>query len=213
MRQNQGGQTGHGFAKKVAFARRVPQPEHYDVVFVMGLHKTGTSLLTEYLADCFLDTSRVTNPQERGYGGKEMPRYLTRECTVVRRINQLYRENALLSSGSDEYRSICNAQERMANFFRLWSEPIVIKAPFFAYSLSDWLESSLTIGHRACVCITTRPLPQVIEAWDSAPFTKQLLEQGELPRLIKAMEYEIACARTNGIDVREFRYDELLLPV
>ena len=180
------------------------------MVFVIGLHKTGTSLLTEYLAGRFLDTSRITNPQECGYGCKAKPRYLTRECAVVRRINQLYRANPLLSHGSEECGSICDAQEKMEIFFRLWSEPIVIKAPFFAYSLSDWLKISIKTGHRVCVCTTIRPLPEVIEAWESAPFTKMLLAQGELLRLAKAIGYEVARARDNGVEVREFTYDGLM---
>ena len=181
------------------------------MVFVIGLHKTGTSLLTEYLADRFLDTSRITNPRERGYGWKTIPRYLTRECAVVRSINQLYRTNALLSLGSEEGGSTYDAQEEMEIFFQLWSQPIVIKAPFFAYSVRDWLKTSIRSGYRVCVCTTIRPLPQVIEAWDSAPFTQMLLAQGELPRLIKAIRYEVARARANGVEVREFTYDELML--
>jgi hypothetical protein len=210
MRPNQGCQKNQALTKKCAFTRCLPRPERFDVVFVIGLHKTGTSLLTEYLADCFLDTSRITNPQERGYGCKAMPRYLTRECAIVRRINQIYRAKALLNSGGEESGSICNPQEEMENYFRLWSEPVVIKAPFFAYSLSDWLETSQKLGRRVCVCTTIRPLPQVIEAWDSAPFTQVLLAQGELPRLIKAIEYEVAGARANSVEVREFTYDELM---
>ncbi len=210
MRLNQGCQKIQGSAKRTAFTRRLPHPERFDVVFVMGLHKTGTSLLTEYLADCFLDTSRITNPRERGYGWKAIPRYLTRECAIVRRINQLYRANALLSTTSEEVGSFCDAQEEMERFFQLWSEPIVIKAPFFAYSLSDWLKTSVRVGRRACVCITIRPLPQVIKAWDSAPFTQVLLAQGELPRLIKAMGCQVAHASANGVEIREFTYDELI---
>lgn len=196
------------FKKAIACIRRLPQPTRFDVVFVIGLHKTGTSLLVEYLANRFLDTSRTTNPQERGYG-KTIPRYLTRECAVVRRINECYRAKALSVTSEKTAHVFMGARDEMEVFLRSWSVSIVLKAPFFGYSLNDWLDAAWRIGHRTCVCGTHRSLPQVIEAWTRAPYTRELLAQDELPRLSAAIRYQIAYAHAYGVDIRKFTYDEI----
>ena len=101
---------------------QLPEPTQFDVVFVTGLHKSGTSALVQVLADRFLDTSRITNPTERGFG-RSSPRYLTRECKTVRAINERYRSNALAMVG--------------------WTVPIALSTP--SPCELEWVTSTMRI--------------------------------------------------------------------
>lgn len=189
----------------------LPKPPDFDVAFVVGLHKSGTSLLVEHLSNHFFDTSRVTNPGERGYGST-VSRYLTRECKVVRQINESYRSYALPSSSTSSADAFdwTAKRDEMRAFLQRWQGPIVLKAPFFGYSLGDWLDASKALRQRPCVCFAYRNLFDVISEWKKAPYTRELLDQGELARLTTAIDGQIEAAKAAAIDVREFGYDEII---
>lgn len=189
----------------------LPKPTDFDVAFVIGLHKSGTSLLVEHLSNHYFDTSRVTNPDERGYGST-VSRYLTRECKVVRQINESYRSYALPSSSTPTEDAFDWAAKRdeMRAFLKRWQGPIVLKAPFFGYSLGDWLYATKALGRRPCVCFAYRNLSDVINEWQKAPYTRELLDQGELERLSAAIHGQIEGAKVAAIEVYEFGYDEII---
>lgn len=190
--------------------QKLPDPSNFDVVFVIGLHKSGTSLFTEQLSGAFLDTSRETNPNERGYG-MIVPRYFTRECSIVRQINDLCRPHNLRTSCGTGYEQFTKAQirDKMERYLSKWGQPIIVKAPFFAYSLDDWLNSARQIKKKPCVCHIQRDLSEVVTEWENAPFTQKLLRDGELERLNAAITHQIAIAKAASIDVRSFNYTEI----
>jgi hypothetical protein len=191
---------------------QLPEPTQFDVVFVTGLHKSGTSALVQVLADRFLDTSRITNPAERGFG-RSSPRYLTRECKTVRAINEHYRSNALATVRLDDANHIFDTaalRSQMGDFFRAYPRPVVLKAPFFGYSLHDWLAEAARRGRCSCVCVATRPRRDVINAWRHAPFTLAMLAEGELPRLQRGIWHQLRDATERGVAVRRFPYELLL---
>lgn len=189
----------------------LPAPVQFDIVFVTGLHKSGTSLLTERLSSLFFDTSRETNPDERGYGSA-MPRYLTRECKIVRQINDYYRNLALASplTSADQILGSPEKREEIRVYLEHWKKPIVIKAPFFGYSLEDWLDVVNKLELRPCVCLTQRDLSDIAAEWQKAPFTRSLMEQGEFERLHHAIQLQIGRARAAAIEVREFLYHDIV---
>lgn len=118
------------YGKALSCMERMPRPADFDVVFVVGPHKSGTSLLTELLAHRFFDPSRMTNPTERGYG-ERVPRYLTRECSIVRWINARYRgARSQGKSMTVVHLTDHVTREAMDSFLRLWSMPIVIRRLF-----------------------------------------------------------------------------------
>ena len=61
-----------------------------------------------------------------------------------------------------------------------------------------------------CVCITIRPLPQVIKAWDSAPFAQSVAGTRRAAKTSKGVGGMRWPARTNGVEIRQFTYDELI---
>jgi|GEM_PF-2434025 len=195
----------------VSLVNRLPEPKEFDMVFVIGLHKSGTSLLTEHLGNRFYDTSRETNPNERGYG-TTVARYLTRECKIVRQINEVYRTHSTLLFSAQNHNNLDRSRKRkeMTTFIESWQNPIVIKSPFFAYSLDDWLTSAKTLGRKSCVCVTRRSPSDVKAEWNEAPFTKDLLAHGEFDRLCDGIMIQINKAKAISVDVREFLYEEII---
>lgn len=179
----------------------LPNPAETDVVFVIGLHKSGTSLLTQHLSRWFFDTSRETNPFERGYG-TALPRYLTRECSIVRQINGEFR-----AADVPQRAPVIYLRNAMTAYLESWRRPIVLKAPYFAYSLSEWIAAAEGAGLTPCVCCTHRNLRDTVAAWGKAPYTSSLLEIGELDRLRFLLRVQVDSALASDVDVRHFTFE------
>lgn len=185
---------------------RLPRATQFDVVFVVGMHKSGTSLLTEILSlRDFYDPSRLTNPAERGYGNQQA-RYITRECRIIRHINSHFRPDQR-DWESLAPMSVAHAKSLMLAYFRIWNRPIVIKSPFFTYSLLPWVEAANRAGLNTCVCVTTRPAAQLLNAWQCAPFTRGLLARGENVKMIESLSRQLT--RLSSIPRLSIRYFSL----
>src|SRR5215208_4217470 len=149
----------------------------FQVVFICGLFKTGSSLLTKILSESgYLDPSRLSNPQERGYstsGG----RYLTRECSLVRKINERLLHRAAQEPARDDYGTSSSRPlnlSRPIDYLDLWSFPVVLKDPQFVYTLQPWLKAAKQLGLSTAVYFTYRRQEELTAAWMEAPFTRKL---------------------------------------
>lgn len=188
--------------------RRLPIPSQFELVIVVGPHKSGTSLLTEILSESFFDPSRVTNPLERGFG-KTVERYITRECDVVRWINKhilLGQQSACTALTSQPFR----AEDAILTYLQQWRRPFVVKSPYFAYTLQLWINCAMKIGIRVCVCFTTRNATQLAQAWSNAPFTRQLGPTSTLPELIRACHWQWRECQSRGVTPRAFNHSDLV---
>lgn len=158
-----------------------------DVVIVSGLYKTGTSLAVDLCERAgFADPSRETNPTERGYG-ISLRRYLTRECRVLRRLNEtLLAQRAGLSAmtGFDGSRRQSGTWppasiRRLEGYLLSWRAAVVLKDPRFVFTLQRWIAAASHLQMRAGVIFTHRQDDQLRKAWESAPVTRELLARGK----------------------------------
>lgn len=154
-----------------------------DVLFVCGIYKSGTSLAV-HLAEKvgYINIAKQTNPHERGFG-VSVARYNTNECGILRRINE-----KLLPSARDKI-NVWDALERRANpktlteaNFRMILEylsctpkPLVLKDIRFIYTLPIWLRACKMLGLSYRLVFTHRNQDSLIEAWEHAPFTREIL--------------------------------------
>lgn len=154
-----------------------------DVLFVCGMYKSGTSLAV-HLAEKegYRNIAKETNPHERGFG-LSVARYNTNECVILRRINE-----KLLPSARDKFNALV-ALESNANMktptetnFRMIlkyltcsPKPLVLKDVRFIYTLPIWLRACEMLRLSYRVAFTHRNQDSLIDAWDNAPFTKEIL--------------------------------------
>jgi hypothetical protein len=153
----------------------------WDVIFVVGLYKSGTSLCVKLCTIAgFRDPSRQTNSKERGYG-RWVERYSTHECSVLRRLNEDW------MSQRDSLGMISPAE----NYLLAWGAPTVLKDPRFVFTLPNWIAAARRIGFTAGVIFTCRQWSDLLTAWDDAPFTKDLLIKGQLRKYARGCEEQI----------------------
>lgn len=160
-----------------------------DVIFVVGLYKTGTSLAVELCAKAGLvDPSRQTNPSEQGYG-VSIPRYLTYECAVLRRLNEgwLRRSDALSTISPAEY------------YLLGCERPVVLKDPQFVLTLPRWVAAARRLGFRTGVLFACRPRRELAAAWEAAPMTRELLIRARLATYRAGLEEQMAWCRRNQV--------------
>jgi hypothetical protein len=136
----------------------------YDVILVCGLYKTGTSLLTEIIENSFSfkNPASKTNP----YGmtiGVTTPRYYTRECLVLRRLN------AHLMLGKK------NSIDIKAYLTNL-EKPTVIKDGQFCFTLSLWQDVLNSLDYKVLTLFTCRNKKDIIHSWDNARHRNGLLK-------------------------------------
>lgn len=172
-----------------------PMRRWFDVVFVCGLYKSGTSLLTGMLAKIgYFDPSTVTNPNENGYGLSRL-RYPTRECAMVRRIN----EQMLSSSTSRLSKQLYDPQIGPVEYLESWDFPIVVKDPRFTFLLPKWISAAKRLQKRICVCFTIRSISELIVAWDCAPYTRPLLAKKEHISMAEALQVQCKYCEKAGV--------------
>ena len=154
-----------------------------DVLFVCGMYKSGTSLAV-HLAEKegYRNIAKETNPHERGFG-ISVTRYNTNECGLLRGINE-----KLLPSARDKF-NVLVALERSANpkmptatnfrkileYLSCVPRPVVLKDIRFIYTLPIWLRACKMLGLTYRVAFTHRDQDSLIEAWEHAPFTREIL--------------------------------------
>lgn len=173
--------------------------KHFDIVFVCGVYKSGTSLLTSMLSDLYFDPSRLTNAFEKGYGLTHK-RYPTRECSLLRHINTALLATSLRSSPRPQAarRTLRFSTIGPKEYLSIWKCPIVVKDPRFVYTLGDWIAASLTLQKSICVCFTTRSISELRQAWDHAPYTRPLLANGSLGEMTTWLWQQLTlCRRLN----------------
>ena len=186
-----------------------------QVIFVVGLYKTGTSLATELCARFgAVDVSRSSNSLESGFGITRS-RYLTRECKVLRKINEQalptrrVREFAPASSSALKHGSekiVRSYQE----YLRVCPDRVVLKDVRFIYCLNNWIEAARRSGRSVAILFTSRDRSSLIQAWDHAPFTRGLLASRGIEshadwfrvQQMYARELDVACAELSLDDVK-----------
>lgn len=147
----------------------------YDIVLICGLYKTGSSLLARIVEETmeFFNPARITNPSERGYslnGG----RYLTKECKLLRLTNEEF-----ISYGHyNEFDVIKMKSVYLAqDYLKLWKYPLLLKDPLFIFTLSIWQKAITLSKKKYIVLFTNREPNSLIEAWQFALYTRDLLKQ------------------------------------
>ncbi len=157
----------------------LPEPldplEMCDLLLVVGAFKSGTSLAVELMQrHGYQDPSRLTNPCERGFGTTRA-RYVTRECLVVRRINdQLLVGRLQPPMTSTSLRADARERHAISEYLHRFSGPAVIKDPRMMWVLADWIVTARREGRRPGVLLTHRPVKALRAAWAQAPFTRRL---------------------------------------
>jgi len=155
-----------------------------DAMFIVGLYKTGTSLCVRLCASAgFKDPSRETNPKERGFGCS-VGRYVTHECSILRRLNESWLRR----------KDIMGMVTSAEHYLLAWGRPVVLKDPRFVFTLPAWIIAAWKLGFKAGVIFPRRPRSDLEVAWESAPFTRDLLLKGGLDEHIKALlEQKVWC--------------------
>ncbi|MCW3090475.1 MAG: hypothetical protein JWP81_1544 [Ferruginibacter sp.] len=173
--------------------------KQYEIVFICGLYKTGTSLLTQLIETDlrYFNPSASTNPNERGYGRKK-ERYHTRECKQLRSLNL-----GFINSSKIDERSIFNYLDTL-------QKPSVLKDPQFCFTLCDWYEKAIAMNFNPLIIFTNRELVEIKESWSFAPYTKGLLENGKLDLFLAAYNEQIMVAKEKKLSHISIEFNEIL---
>ena len=173
--------------------------EQYEIVFICGLYKTGTSLLTQIIETNlkYFNPSVNTNPNERGYGQKK-DRYHTRECKELRSLNS----ELINSTKKDE--------KLLYKFLETLQKPSVLKDPQFCFTLSDWYEKAVEMSFNPLIVFTSRGLEETKESWLFAPYTKGLFENGKFNLFLTAYHKQIEVAKEKMFSHITLQFNEIL---
>lgn len=157
----------------------------YDLIFVCGLYKTGTSLITEFIENKlgFINPSAVTNNYERAYG-KMVDRYYTRECKILRALN-----SELINSEIVE-------DNKMEDYLLNLDLPSILKDPQFCLTLNYWYPLAIKIGYNPLIIFTSRNHEEIEISWKFAPYTRKLINNGQFNLFYNAFEKQKAIAKT-----------------
>ena len=181
--------------------------DHVDVHFVCGVHKSGTSCLTEMLSHHYFDVSTASNAREMAYG-VSVDRYRTYECSTVRQIDGRFMPAFNRRSISAYLRSQPSFAHphvvAASNFLSQWPLPIVLKNPFFVWSLPRWLVAARSLNRSVAVSFVSRQESFLKYAWLAAPYTHGLLVDGAYEQMRIAYDAMLNFARTT--DVKFDRY-------
>lgn len=160
-----------------------------DVVLVVGLYKSGTSLAVELCAGSgFNDPSASTNPTERGFG-LSLCRYLTHECSVLRGLNEGWLKSC------DPFTGTARAERYLVGC----DHPVVLKDPRFLFTLPRWVAAAHRLHLRVGVLFPDRSRDELRLAWEAAPFTRDLLRRNLLQGYLAAFEEQKAWCRKNRV--------------
>jgi len=142
------------------------------ISLVIGLYKSGTSLLTKVIEDNgSSNPSSITNPCEAGYATNGQ-RYNTRECSVARAINiTLSRPQIKLSS----YEKMIKGYIELVTLSN--GNNIVIKSPHFLRTLPFWCTSLGGANYDLSLHFTDRANGPLLKAWKNAPWTSAMLDE------------------------------------
>jgi len=159
----------------------LPHLEHLErrYAFVVGPFKSGTSMLTASLEKHgFFNPASTQTRIERAYG-RRVRRYPTRECGVVRSINE-----HLLSSSSGRPipdRILLAVPSQLfldvTTFLDSLPDLTVIKDPLFCSTLLIWTRAAKVVGVTPFVFFVLRSRPTLLASWRYAPFTRFLLRE------------------------------------
>lgn len=157
----------------------------YDLVLVCGAYKTGTSLATHLLEQKgYFNPATLNNKNEHGNGLSQ--RYMTKECSASRKINQ----EILSCSSTSNFDKVLSLSNLKDNFKETHFNDIqkfisdlppntVLKDPQFTYSLYYWVEVCQSLNKKIKVFFTNRPKDDLTTAWNEAYFTKVLLTKNK----------------------------------
>lgn len=164
--------------------------KNFDLVLVCGLYKTGTSLITKLIEEYlyFFNPASITNPKERGYA-KYLTRYPTKECKLLRQIN--FQLSSINSFHKHDFDFNLIKHKLIYEYLHLWSPPIVLKDPLFVYTLKTWLEISKKYNIKVIVIFTFREIDDMLEAWESAPITANLLKKDSYKMMRRDMQEQV----------------------
>lgn len=179
--------------------------DRYDVVFVCGLYKSGTSLLTTILETKekpFYNPAQQTNPSGEAIA-RDGGHYQTRECSRLFRTNKL-----LIRSAFQQY----NALRTIADYLNRYRKPLVLKDPQLLISLPYWLEGALYCNYKPAVAFTCRDEHQIAYSWKEAPFTKHVLHNNsQAIRILldKQTQQKRFCTKSSTAH-QDFYFDDLI---
>ena len=188
-----------------------------DIVIVCGLYKTGTSLAVELCSRLgFMDISRVTNHSERGVG-LSIASYYTRECAILRKINEAYLGGALPHSmygvsqrcGWDLALRKGDFTREAIYYLQSWPRNIVLKDVRFIFTLPIWVNAALKTKRRVGIIFTYRNKRSLSEAWDAAPFTRPLLWNNKIAFLMESWYCQIYNFRDRNVSTCMLALEDL----
>jgi len=139
------------------------------------LYKTGTSLLASQIEDLgYFNPASESNKFEKGHGSLDNY-YLTKECKIVRHINQ-----SVINKKSNRFRIIeSDINLDILNFLDYYRFPLVLKDPLFVYTLNIWLYNVSLIGYKPLVYFTFRNEQEMINSWMHAYHTRGLYKDNK----------------------------------
>lgn len=179
--------------------------DSYDIVFVCGLYKSGTSLLTTILEtkeEPFYNPAQQTNPFGEAVS-RDGGNYRTRECHLLFRLNKL-----LIRSANNQY----NAIHSITSYLNNYPKPMVLKDPQLLITLPYWLEGTLSSCYKTVVAFTARDKRQLQISWKKAPFTGRVLNKNgqAIQILLDYQQKQQNLCISLSIDYQEFAFNDLI---
>lgn len=178
----------------------------HKIIFIVGLYKTGTSLLTKLVTDrySYKNLAFVNNSNERGYG-QIVPRYFTYECKEARSINKQILEGECTKS----------SKIKINDYINNLSCNTVIKDPLFCWTLSEWidvLKNQEKLGD-LLVLFTVRDNKEMEKSWKSAPYTNKLIANNALiiEEMLEALIIQKSIVKEESISFQTLEFNDFRL--
>jgi len=185
----------------------------YDIAFVCGIYKSGTSLIVNSLQESgYQNPSIRNNAHEIGNGLTR--KYFTNECIITREINsnilyraRLYRFEEILAPadiGQNNNSQLLN----IIDYLSTLSSPTVLKDGQFSYTLQLWLQACNILGKGYKIFFSSRNDNQLNRAWYNAYYTKSvLLENPQLKdNMITMCKLQLHLCKTLKIPLSVIHY-------
>jgi hypothetical protein len=189
---------------------------------VCGAFKSGTSLATMYLEQAgWHNPASVTNPAEHGFGS-DLSRYRTRECTGLRRLNDgiMLRERAFadlhtMTSIQQYWHAVrCGPVfAAILDYLAARGGPTVLKDPRLVFTLPLWITAGSLLGRETWVVFTRRNKAEVAHAWDQAPYTRKMLQDGVLSAMLRFQKIQGQYCIERGVPHATWSFRDLIAMV
>lgn len=165
----------------------------YDIIFICGPYKTGTSLAADRLVGIGYHNPAFSNNQnEMGHGLSK--KYFTHECLVTRSLNEeiLQRNNLagfkkVISSDALHFTS-----DKIIAYLSSLNQPTILKDGQFLYTLKVWVNACNQLKKKYKVIFTSRDRDELSMAWKKGYFTSSLLNYNDntLQNMLKMLDVQ-----------------------